>query len=145
MAYSDSGGGFWQADLTTRAGAHTATRQASIACFVFAGFCVVGALAWGGAAGLETAQGIGSMIGSGIEAAIGLIAGLRLRSGKGFYWGALTALLLAIELLAKLIMLSLLGLILPTILLVLIVQGVRGARALSKNVGFDDDDVDVFA
>ena len=45
---------FWDADLTTRMGAETATGQASLACFILAGFRVVAALFIGSLVGPDT-------------------------------------------------------------------------------------------
>lgn len=144
MAFSDENRRFWHIDLTTRAGAKSAAGQGALACFVFVGMAVLGVVVLGGMAGFSTPEGIGVMIGAGLEAVLGLIAGLRLRAGKGAYWAMAVAALAALELVGKLVALSIGGAILVGVILITIIQGIRGALALKNDRGFEDDDVEVF-
>ena len=136
---------FWDADLTTRMGAESATDQGGIACFVVVGLTVLGAVMTGASMGFDTIEGMVSVAAIGIEAVIFLIAGLRFRAGKGAFWGIAAAVILVLEILNKLITLLIgFGIIFNVILLVLIIQGVRGAWALRNEVGFSEDDFEVF-
>lgn len=144
MAFSDDKRRFWQIDLTTRAGARSAAYQGSIACFFFCGMGVLGALFWGASAGISTTQGLSLVGGATFEAVVGLIAGLRLRAGKGAYWGMAVVALAALELIGKVLAISIMGIALTGIIVVMTVQGVRGALALKNIPSFEDDDIDVF-
>lgn len=144
MAYSDGNRRSWEIDLSTRAGAQSAANTGAIACFVFCGMAVLGMILLGGEAGYGTPDGIAVMIGAGLEAVVGLVAGLRLRAGKGAYWGIAVAALAAIELIAKIAALSIMGIVLVGLILIWVVQGIRGAFALKKEPRFEDDDVEVF-
>ncbi|MCZ8018696.1 hypothetical protein [Novosphingobium sp.] len=144
MAFSDSAGKFWQVDLTSRLGAHTATHQGALACFIFAGLAVLGFFVLGGSAGFGTPEGIAVMIGAGLEFVVAMIAGLRLRTGKGAYWGMATAVLATLELIGKIVAISIGGIVMGGLVLVYLVNGIRGALALKRGQGFADDDLDVF-
>ncbi len=144
MAFSDEKRRFWQIDLTTRAGAKSAAYQGALACFIFCGMAVLGLLVFGGLAGISTPQGLSIVAGAGLEAVVGLVAGLRLRSGQGAYWGIAAAVLAALELIGKVVALSIGGLVLTGMVLIITVQGVRGAFALKRAAGFEDDDIEVF-
>jgi len=135
---------FYDIDLTTRTGARGAAHQGGLACFVFAGLAVVGVVVFGGAAGYSTPEGIAAMAGAGTEVVIGLIAGMRLRAGKGMYWGSFVAVLLALEIAMKAVNLAFGGLIISGIILVILINGIRGAWALKRQVAFEDDDAEVF-
>lgn len=136
---------FWDVDLTTRGGAETATSQGALACFITAGLTVVGALFVGGVVGFDTLEGqivMGTVAAQGL---IALVAGLRLRIGKGAFWGIVVAAMLVLEIINKLVTLTALaGLVINGIMLVMVVQGVRGAWALRSGAGFEDDHVEVF-
>ena len=136
---------FWDVDLTTRDGAQGAVRSGSTAAFVFAAMGILGAVLMGGLSGPSTDEGLGVIVGGSFEAVIGLVAGLRMRAGKGFYWAIAAALLLALELVGKLVMLSPGGAILSAVVLTYLVNGIRGLRALKHEVGYEDADVDVFS
>lgn len=144
MAFNDSGRKFWHVDLTSRLGAHSATHQGALACFIFAGLAVLGFFLLGGAAGYTTPEGIAVMIGAGLEFVVATIAGLRLRSGKGAYWGMATAVLATLELIGKIVALSAVGAMIGALVLLFIVNGVRGALALKRGTGFTDDDLATF-
>lgn len=136
---------FWDVDLTTRSGAETATSQGALACFITAGLTVVGALFVGGVVGFNTLEGQIAMGAVAVQGVIALVAGLRLRSGKGAFWGIAVAAMLVLEIINKLVTLTGLGgLVINAIMLVMVVQGVRGAWALRSSAGFEDDHVEVF-
>ncbi|MCJ2178619.1 hypothetical protein [Novosphingobium album (ex Hu et al. 2023)] len=135
---------FYDIDLTTRAGATGAAKQGGLACFVFAGMGALGVALLGGIAGYTTPEGIGFMFGGGLEAVVGVIAGLRLRAGKGVFWGGYAALLLTAETIGKAVSLSIGGFILSVVVLVIMVNGIRGALALKRGVLFEDDEAEVF-
>lgn len=136
---------FWDVDLTTRMGAQTATSQGAFACFIVAGLTLVGALVFGGLAGFDTAEGIGTAAVIAAQAAVALIAGFRFRAGKGAFWGIAVAGMLVIEIISKLVTLTGIGgLVLNAIFLIVVVQGVRGAWTLRGNPSFDEDDVEAF-
>jgi len=143
MAFSDSRGKFWEVDLSTQAGAQSATRQAAFACFVFCGLGVLGIALAGGVIGFETPEGLGIAIVAALEIVVALIAGLRFRAGKGVVWGIVTAVLCSVELISKLMTLSITGIFITGAILAIIVQGVRGALALRAN-RFPDEDVGAF-
>ena len=145
MAYSDEGRRFWHIDLTTRAGARGAAAQGGSACFVFCAMAVLGAVVFGGLSGLTTPEGIVAASGAGLEALIALVAGLRLREGKGAYWGMAAAALAALELIGKVLTISIGGFLIVGAILIMIIQGIRGALALKNQPRFEDDDLDVFA
>ncbi|HSF12459.1 MAG TPA: hypothetical protein VLA50_05745 [Erythrobacter sp.] len=135
---------FWDIDLTTRSGAETAADQGGLACFFVSGLTLLGAVVFGGLAGFDTAEGVGTAVVIACSAVIALIAGFRLRAGKGAFWGIAVAALLVFEIISKLATFAIGGIVLNTIFLVMVVQGVRGAWALRGQSGFADDDVEVF-
>lgn len=135
----------WDADLTTRGGAETAADQGGLACFIVAGLTVLGAFFLGGMAGFDTAEGQATVAVIGVQALIALIAGFRLKAGKGAFWGIAVAVMLVLEIINKLVTMTFLGgLVLNALFLVMVVQGVRGAWALRRGTGFEDDNVEVF-
>jgi hypothetical protein len=144
MPIVHSGGGtmsIWSVDLTTEDGARSATSLAGMACFIASGLsAIAGAFLLTRAAEPAAAA---TLISVGIEAVLFLIAGVRFRTGKGFYWGIAVTVVLAIEMAAKLATLSIGGLIINGILLIVIVNGVRGARALRQ--GFAEDQAEIFS
>ena len=142
MAFNDEARRFWHIDLTTRAGARSAAYQGSLACFIFCAMGVLGLIF--GIGMIRSAQGLALAIGAGLEAAVGLIAGLRLRAGKGAYWGIAVAVLSTLELLGKAIAFSIGGIVISGLIVVFTVQGIRGALALKNNATFEDDDIEVF-
>lgn len=133
---------FWKIDLTTEDGALNAAATGGMACFIAAGLTVLGAAFFAGAApsGVER---IGVLGVAAASVVVLLAGGWRLRSGKGVWWGSAAAGLLVLEILSKLITLTgLFGLVINVILLIVIVNGVRGAWALRG--GFDEDVGEVF-
>jgi hypothetical protein len=144
VAFSDSSRKFWQVDLSSRAGARGASYQGGLACFIFCAMSVIGFFLLGGMAGYSTPEGLQVMTGAGLEFAVALVAGLRLRAGKGAYWGIAAAAFAALELVGKLVTLSLGGTLIGGLVLLYLVNGIRGAFALKNERGFADDDISVF-
>ncbi|MDL2352805.1 MAG: hypothetical protein QFC78_08155 [Pseudomonadota bacterium] len=144
MAFNDETRRFWHIDLTTRAGARSAAYQGAVASFIFCVMGVLGIVVGFGMVGTSSPQGLALVGGAALEAAVGLVAGLRLRSGKGAYWGMAAAVLAALELLGKMVALSIGGVIICGIILVFVIQGIRGALALKNTASFEDDDIEVF-
>lgn len=136
---------FWDADLSTRMGAQSAADQGGLACFVSAGLAVVGALFFGGLMGFDTPEGIAVAALTAVEVALSVIAGIRLRMGKGAYWAMAVAALLGLQLLLKLVTLQIgAGIIFNVIILVFVVQGIRGALALRAGNVFEEDAMEAF-
>ena len=144
MAFNDESRRFWHIDLTARAGAMSAAYQGALACFAFCAFGVLGILFGAGLIGGSSPQGLALIGGAALEAVVGLIAGLRLRAGKGAYWAMAAAVLAALELLGKAVALSFGGVAIDGVILVFMIQGIRGALALKHGTGFEDDDIEVF-
>lgn len=127
----------WTSDLTTRDAAEGATGVASLACFIIAGLCVLGAVfAANLAGGALPEQVLFAIIALGIEMLVFLVAGFRFRAGKGTISGIAAAAILALEILGKLAALAIPGLIVNAVALIVIVNGIRGARAMRR--GFPD-------
>ncbi|MFM5924461.1 MAG: hypothetical protein ACKOPG_09770 [Novosphingobium sp.] len=139
----------WSIDLTTRAGARTAARTAGTACLLYATATAVGGLfvLFAGATALQPGPGQTSLnILPFLLAGFAAITGFRLQAGKGLYWGAALALVIALELLARLAAFSgIFGIVLCLVVLIFLIQGLRGARALQAGTGFEDDDIEAFS
>lgn len=135
---------FWDVDLDSRVGAQGATHLGSIGAFAFAVLALLSAFVLGGISGFDTAEGIGIAVSATVEAIIAAIAGFRFREGKGAFWGLGLLAILLIEGLFKLLTLSIGGLVINVVLLVCVLQGVRGAFALRNSAGFPEDDAGVF-
>ncbi len=89
---------------------------------------------------------------SGLFVLVMLIAGLRMRAGKGAYWGIVSALYLTLQLIINMVTIvgggnyqGIIGSVITLVLLVTVVNGVRGAFALKNMRGFSDDEADVFS
>ncbi|MBA4162233.1 MAG: hypothetical protein C0515_09200 [Novosphingobium sp.] len=135
----------WDIDLTTRAGAKTGAYQASLVCFIYAGLSLVGLVFLGGLASFQSGQINGLVFGLAVlQVAIFVIAGLRLRQGKGFFWGIGAALLLVLALLGNLAGGAIFAAGLNLLLLVFLGNGLRGAYALHRGTSFEDEDIEVF-
>ena len=138
----------WNTDLTTEDGALGAAQMGAYACFIAAvlsGITTAMAfgfvLNWTGDARLTAAVAMGLF-----EVAVFLVAGFRLRAGKGMGWGIGAALLLTIELLVKLAMLALsIALVINVLLLIFTVNGIRGANALRKGIADPDETAEIFS
>lgn len=144
---------FWKVDLTTRDGAEGAARLGSLVSFIAAGLTILGALLIYLGVGLpfggrtlhadNSAALVSILAGVAVEFAIFLITGFRLRAHKGLVWGGLASLLIAIELVGKVLSVSIFGILINGVMLIALVNGVRGAWALRRD-GFADDLGDVF-
>ena len=143
MAFSDSKAKFWQIDLTSRSGAESATKQAELAGFGMTIMAILGMFLLGGLAGFSTVEGKVVVAAAGLEALVGLVAGLRFRAGKGAFWGIVALALMTLEFVAKLAAVSSIGIVITGILCVFLFNGIRGAFALKRGK-FDDDIADVF-
>lgn len=134
---------FHDIDLSSRPGAEWATHLGSIGSFGFAAITVFSLVISSGMAGFRTDEGMFIAIGGGVQLLIAGIAGMRFREGKGAFIGIAAAALLGLSLLGQVLAVSILGIIINGVLLVCIVQGLRGAWALRKDL-FPGDEVDVF-
>ncbi len=134
---------FWDADFTTRMGSQSATDQAALACFLLAGFRVIATLFFGGMMGIESTEGQVVAGLTALEALVAIIAGFRFRAGKGAYWGMAVVALLALGIISALTSVAIGGIVISTIFLVIVVQGLRGAFAL-RNSQFSDDEIEAF-
>jgi hypothetical protein len=134
----------WDVDLTTRMGARAATRRGGFAAFTFAGLGLLGVLFYGFVV-MKTnpAAATVAMFGGLGEAVIGTIAGFRLRAGAGLVWGGATLILVALEIIGKVVELRLSGLAIGIVVAIYLGNGVRGAYALRRG-GFCEDEAEVF-
>lgn len=127
----------WNTDMTTDAGARVAAQNGGYACFAVAVLMVIGN-AISGEPALWSLDPVSVVFGLGI--AVFVVAGLRLRAGKGIVLGSLaTALLIFDTVRFSLFSFSLdifffLSLIVIAFLLVGMINGVRGARALRRGI-----------
>lgn len=136
----------WSIDLTTRAGARSAARTGGTACLLYAAATAVGGLfvlfvgTTGGSA--QTSLNLLPFLLAGYAA----ITGFRMQAGKGMFMGIALALLIALELLVRLASLTgIFGIALCLVVLIFLIQGLRGARALQAGSGFEDDDIEAFS
>lgn len=133
----------WNIDLTTEDGALGAAQLGGSACFVAAVLT-----AWSTAmTGLYLAsqgQGAAAFYPIAFSAMVALffgIIGFRLRSGKGAVWGGVAAAFVALDLLSRLLIGAFsVWMILSVILIIVIINGIRGARALHAGK-FDAEEV----
>lgn len=124
---------FRKIDLTTENGAASAASAGSLACFAMAGLSVVAVAALVSTEVFPAAALIGILGYTVIAVTIHIVAGWRLRRGKGVVWGSVAAFLVVLEIAAKVATpASYLSLFINAILLLVIVNGVRGARALRR-------------
>jgi hypothetical protein len=132
---------FWNTDLTTPDGAEGAAQTGGFACLLGAALGVFGLLfATGLLAEARSAVSLLFFVPLLVEIALLAIAGFRLRAGKGLIWGSVAALLILLELVGKLLVLNIVGIVINGVLLVGIVNGVCGAWALRRG-GFDTEEV----
>ncbi|MFN4113341.1 MAG: hypothetical protein ACK4GD_05320 [Sphingomonadaceae bacterium] len=124
---------FRNADLGTQMGARSAAQQGALGCLLLGGLTIAAAFLSSSVLDPATLQG---KIGLGlvaIQATVCFVAGYRLWNGKGAYWAMAVALLQVIEIATKLItMTALPGLIISAVLLLVVIQGIRGALALRR-------------
>ncbi|CAN5647650.1 hypothetical protein BH10PSE14_BH10PSE14_01070 [soil metagenome] len=124
----------WNVDLSTEDGALGAAQIGSYACFVavvlglISTVLLVGVVMSNG----RTAAAIFVAAFALIEIIVYAVAGFRLRAGKGIVWGIAAAVLLTIEVVTKIAAISLVGTMINGILLVGVINGIRGARAMGR-------------
>jgi hypothetical protein len=136
---------FWSTDMTTEDGALGAAGQGGVACFASAVLTVIGTV-FVGALQMQGPQAMFVLGFAGVELLVFLVAGWRLRSGKGLIWGSAAAALLLLELVTKLAVLMIgIGLLLNAILLIVTVNGVRGAWALRKGLPDAEAEAEIFS
>ena len=135
---------FWSVDLTTRDGAESAASLGGIACFISAGLTVLGMIFIGAVQAQAGLESIITLVSVGIEAAIFLLAGWRLRKGKGLILGGISALMMLYEGVFKLMSLSIGGVVINAVLLVVMVNGLRGAWTLRRGMSDPTEISDVF-
>lgn len=95
-------------------------------------------------AGFGDSAVLGVLAATLLQVVILLVAGLRLRQGKGFFWGLAAAALIVVALVFNLVNGSLGAAGLDVLLLLFLGNGLRGAHALHKGENFEDDDIEVF-
>lgn len=148
MAYQGGIGGtfknLWSPDLTTRAGAQSAMDSASTVFSIVAGFRAVGVFLTAGVGPYLAAIAEGNVIALMIagEIALMIVAAVMLRRGRGLIFAVIGAILYFLGLLANG---NILSWVIGALLLGAMVGGIRGARAMSRNTGFDDELVDTFS
>jgi len=136
----------WNVDLTTEDGALGAAQMGGFACFVAAVLGLVGVAAlfiMGTVGGSSTLVLAGAAVAL-AEVVLFTITGLRLRAGKGEFWGYAAAIMLALELLMKIVSISFIGIMIDIVLLIALGNGIRGARALRKLDMGPDEVAEVF-
>jgi hypothetical protein len=135
----------WKADLTTEDGALGAAQMGSYACFVAAVLGVIGLVLTFGL--IQNGSILPYIaLASLCETLVYLAAGFRLHAGKGTYWGIAAAVLLALQLALKVATLAIsIGMFVNLLLLVVTINGVRGARALRSGRFDADEAAEVFS
>lgn len=123
---------FWNFDTASAAGRQAARSHGLIACAVFGAQAALGIAVLGSAGGWTSSQAIAVVVGGGLELAVAVITGLRLRQGKGAYWGIGLAVLMVLELIGKAVQASIPGLLIGGAVLLLALNGVRGAWAARR-------------
>lgn len=125
----------WSTDLTTEDGALGAAQMGSLACLISAGFAGFYLLVIAGVtAGTQDNFASYMTWFFAAELIVFALAAFLLRSGKGAILAIISALFLALETFTKLIALALIPLVFDAILLILTVNGARGALALRKGI-----------
>jgi hypothetical protein len=124
----------WDVDLTTEDGALSAAQIGGLACLIGAALAFFGAtivLGLGAGSGALKAAlfDASAML---VEIVLFAVAGFRLRAGKGSVWGSVAAMALVIEIAVKLATFAIVGVLIDTILLIGLVNGLRGVRALQR-------------
>ena len=134
----------WDIDLSNRAGARGASYQAALAAYVYAGMTVLGGLFAMGMFDLATTAGKVAAVQVVAQLAVAVIAGILLRDGRGAFWGLALAAFMVFNLIGGLLTGALGGVILTGLLLLVLVNGLRGTFALRSDMRFADDDIDIF-
>lgn len=132
----------WWSGLATRASAERASKWGGIACLIQAARWTIGNIASVSVADKPLDNAIAWFIGASLPPILLVVAGIRLWRSASWIWGSLATLVVALDL-------ALLGpeptsitttaaLIAKSALLILMVNGVRGALALRK-VDYDEE------
>jgi hypothetical protein len=137
----------WNIDLTTEDGALSAAQIGGFACLVAAGLGMI-----------STALLLGVMVGTAVSVAtlsvaafasaeivLLIVAGFRLRAGKGVAWGLAVAIALALELVVKVAAFAIIGIMINAILLIAVITGIRGALALRRITLTPEDAAEIFS
>ena len=126
----------WNADMTSEDGALSAAQIGSYACFVTVVLSMIGlaVLAMASASSGATPIALVAMLSaSAAELLVFLVAGLRLRAGKGVGWAIAAAAIMVLEIAMKLnSMTGVVGIVINVVVLICIINGVRGALALRR-------------
>lgn len=148
MAYQGGIGGtfkgLWSPDLTTRAGAMAACESAAFALFVVGGIKVLQLVFLPGLSVLFRLAADGHPAALTLIATIALLflAAWRLKQGKGLILCIMMAIVYAVQLI---LFGTLPAWVLGALVLAACIGGIRGANALRRSAGFDDDVRDIFA
>ena len=134
----------WDIDLSNRAGARGASYQGALAAYIYAGMTVLGGLMVSGRLDLATLAGKIAAGQIALQLTIAVVAGTLLRKGRGAFWGVALAAFMVVNMIGGLFTLAILGVILTGLLLLVLVNGLRGTFALRGEGRFADDDIDVF-
>ena len=134
----------WDIDLSNRAGARGASYQAALACFVYCGMTALGGFFVSGLIDVSSPQGKVTAVLVAAQLLLTLIAGILLRQGRGAVWGVAVAAVMVLNLVGSLIQISIFSAILTGLLLLLLINGLRGTFALRSASRFVDDDIDAF-
>lgn len=122
----------WNVDLTTEDGALSAIQNGALACFIAGVLTVLGAIFIYASNGLSPATAASIAIAA-IELAIYIVAGFRFRAHKGVVWGSVAAVLVVLEIIAKIATFNgIAGIVINAALLMAMINGVRGGRALGR-------------
>lgn len=124
---------FWNIDLTTEDGALGAASNGAYACFIAAVLTAISGFIFGGLASDTIARGATAILAV-LNIGLFVITGLRLRRGKGAFWGSVAVAWLSLEMLSKLLAVAIPGLIISAVLLIVVINGVRGAWALRRGI-----------
>ena len=137
----------WNVDLSTEDGALGAAQIGSYACFVAVVLGLISTVLLVGVVMSDgrTAAAIFVAAFALIEIIVYAVAGFRLRAGKGVVWGIAAAVLLTIEVVIKIAAISFVGMMINGILLVGVINGIRGARAMGRIVLSADDAGEIFS
>jgi hypothetical protein len=137
----------WNVDLSTEDSALGAAQIGSYACFVAV---VLGLISMVFLVGVvmsdgRTATAILVAAFALIEIIVYAVAGFRLRAGKGVVWGVAAAALLTLEVVTKIAAMSIVGTMINGILLLCVINGIRGARAMGRIELSADDAGEIFS
>lgn len=147
MAYEGGGlSAIWKPDLTTRAGAISAVNSAKfgfliIGAFRLFGYATILFAAFNGGIQNGSVSGLffGIML---LDIILPLVTAWRLHPLKGAYITPITTVVYVIGILSSL---NIVPIVIGAIFTGAFVSGIRGAWALKRDTGFDDDIVDTFA